>query len=85
MPFLAPLLLFGAVFAAAPIIIHLLTRRRFKLVEWAPMEYLKLTLRTNRRRLQLEQWILLAIRTLVILLLIFAVARPFLSGNAAAS
>ncbi len=85
MPFLAPLLLFGAIFASAPIIIHLLNRRRFKLVEWAPMEYLKLTLRTNRRRLQLEQWILLAIRTLVILLLIFAVARPFLSGNAAAA
>lgn len=85
MPFLAPLLLAGAVFAAAPLIIHLLNRRRFKLVEWAPMQYLKLTLRTNRRRLQLEQWILLAIRTLVILLLIFAVARPFLSGNAAGS
>jgi hypothetical protein len=85
LPFLAPLLLIGAVFAAAPIIIHLLNRRQFKLVEWAPMEYLKLTLRTNRRRLQLEQWILLAIRTLLILILIFAVARPFLSGNAAAS
>ncbi|MFN3167728.1 MAG: BatA domain-containing protein [Phycisphaeraceae bacterium] len=85
MPFLAPLLLIGAVFASAPIIIHLLNRRQFKLVEWAPMEYLKLTLRTNRRRLQLEQWVLLAIRTLVILLLIFAVARPFLSGDAAAS
>ncbi|MEM9345727.1 MAG: BatA domain-containing protein [Planctomycetota bacterium] len=85
MPFLAPLLLFGAVFAAAPIIIHLLNRRQFKLVEWAPMEYLKLTLRTNRRRLQLEQWILLAIRTLLILILIFAVARPFLSGNTAAA
>ena len=85
MPFLAPLLLFGAVFATAPIIIHLLNRRQFKLVEWAPMEYLKLTLRTNRRRLQLEQWILLAIRTLVILLLIFAVARPFLSGSAASA
>ena len=85
MPFLAPILLGGLIFASAPIIIHLLNRRRFKLVEWAPMQYLKLTLRTNRRRLQLEQWILLAIRTLVILLLIFAVARPFLSGNAAAS
>ncbi|MEM6259062.1 MAG: BatA domain-containing protein [Planctomycetota bacterium] len=85
MPFLAPLLLFGAAFAAAPIIIHLLNRRQFKLVEWAPMEYLKLTLRTNRRRLQLEQWILLAIRTLLILILIFAVARPFLSGNTAAA
>jgi len=85
LPFLAPLLLGGLVFASAPIIIHLLNRRRFKLVEWAPMRYLKLTLRTNRRRLQLEQWILLAIRTLVILLLIFAAARFYLTGNAAAA
>ncbi|MEM9415227.1 MAG: BatA domain-containing protein [Planctomycetota bacterium] len=83
--FLAPLLLGGLVFASAPLIIHLLNRRQFKLVEWAPMEYLKLTLRTNRRRLQLEQWILLALRTLLILLLIFAVARPLLNANAAAS
>lgn len=85
MPFLAPLLLFGAVFAAAPLIIHLLNRRQFKLVEWAPMEYLKLTLRTNRRRLQLEQWLLMAIRTLLILILIFTAARFYLSGNAAAA
>lgn len=85
MSFLAPLLLGGLVFASAPLIIHLLNRRRFKLVEWAPMEYLKLTLRTNRRRLQLEQWLLLALRTLLILLLIFAVARPLLNANAAAS
>lgn len=83
--FLAPLLLGGLVFAGAPLIIHLLNRRQFKLVEWAPMEYLKLTLRTNRRRLQLEQWLLLALRTLLILLLIFAVARPLLNANAAAS
>ncbi|XAL98641.1 BatA domain-containing protein [Phycisphaeraceae bacterium D3-23] len=85
MMFLAPLLLGGLVFASAPLIIHLLNRRQFKLVEWAPMEYLKLTLRTNRRRLQLEQWILLALRTLLILLLIFAVARPLLNANAGAS
>jgi len=85
MGFLAPLLLGGLVFASAPLIIHLLNRRQFKLIEWAPMEYLKLTLRTNRRRLQLEQWILLAIRTLLILLLIFAVARPLLASSTAAS
>jgi len=61
MQFLAPLLLTGTVLATAPIIIHLLNRRRFIRVDWAPMEYLKLTLKTNKRRLKLEQWLLLAI------------------------
>ena len=37
----------GLLLASVPIIIHLLNRRRFKLVEWAPMKYLKLTLQTN--------------------------------------
>lgn len=60
MHFLAPLLLAGTVLATAPIIIHLLNRRRFIRVNWAPMEYLKLTLKTNKRRLKLEQWLLLA-------------------------
>lgn len=80
MSFLSPLLLFGTVLAAAPIIIHLLNRRRFVRVDWAPMKYLKLTLKSNRRRMQIEQWILLAIRTLAILVLFFGLARPLGSG-----
>lgn len=81
MQFLAPLLLTGTVLATAPIIIHLLNRRRFIRVDWAPMEYLKLTLKTNKRRLKLEQWLLLAIRTLAVLALFLAVARPISSGT----
>lgn len=81
MHFLAPLLLAGTVLATAPIIIHLLNRRRFIRVDWAPMEYLKLTLKTNKRRLKLEQWLLLALRTLAVLALFFAVARPISSGT----
>jgi hypothetical protein len=54
MSFLAPALLTGLVLASAPIIIHLLNRRRFLRVEWGPMKYLKLTLKSNRRRLRLE-------------------------------
>lgn len=81
MHFMVPILLAGTVLATAPIIIHLLNRRRFTRVDWAPMEYLKLTLKTNRRRLRLEQWLLLAIRTLAVLALFFAVARPITSGT----
>src|SRR5215216_936505 len=81
MAFLNAYLLTGLVLASVPVIIHLLNRRRFQLVEWAPMKYLKLTIKTNRRRLRIEQLILLALRTLLIIMLILAVARPALSES----
>src|SRR5688500_3229802 len=79
MAFLSPILLSFLALASVPVIIHLLNRRRFQLVEWAPMKYLKLTIKTNRRRLRIEQLLLLALRTLMIVFLILAVARPVLS------
>src|SRR6476661_8837551 len=59
-----------------PIIIHILNRRRFKTVTWAAMEFLMRAMRKNRRRLEFEQWILLATRCLVVFLLGLALARP---------
>ena len=41
MQFLSSPLLMGLALASVPLIIHLLNRRRFELVEWAPMKYLK--------------------------------------------
>jgi hypothetical protein len=79
MSFLAAPLLFGLVLAGLPVLIHLLNRRRFQVIDWAPMKYLKLTLRTNRRRIQIEQILLLILRTLLIIILILAIARPVLS------
>src|SRR5438105_5795249 len=80
MSFLIPSLLGFLVLASVPIIIHLLNRRRFMRVDWAPMKYLKLTIKTNRRRLRIEQLILLAVRTLAIIILVLALARPLLSA-----
>jgi hypothetical protein len=64
--------------AAAPLIIHLLNRRKYREVSWAAIEYLLAAVRKNSRRVQIEQWILLAIRTLIIALLVLAVAEFFL-------
>ena len=36
MTFLSPLLIWGTLLGAIPLIIHLLNRRRFRRVEWAP-------------------------------------------------
>jgi hypothetical protein len=79
MTFLSPLLLWGTLLGAIPIIIHLLNRRRFRRVEWAPMRYLKLTIQRNRRRIQLEQLLLLLLRIALLALLFFYLARPVLN------
>src|SRR5580692_9716947 len=84
MTFLSPLLLSGLALASVPVIIHLLNRRRFIRIDWAPMAYLKLTIRKNRKRIQLEQWLLLAVRVLAVAALFFAVSRPTISNNALA-
>ncbi|WZO96227.1 BatA domain-containing protein [Isosphaeraceae bacterium EP7] len=79
MSFLSPLLIWGALLGAIPIIIHLLNRRRFRRVEWAPMRHLRLTIQRNRRRVQIEQWLLLLLRVAGLVLLFFLLARPVLN------
>jgi hypothetical protein len=69
----------GAAAMAAPILIHLLARRRFKRIRWAAMEFLIDAERRNRRRIRMEDWILMGLRCLAVLLLGLLVARPFLS------
>ena len=79
--FLAPAMLGFLALASAPVIIHLLNRRRFVRVDWAPMRVLRQTVASNRRRVKLEQWLLLALRTLAVAALVLAVARPMLAGS----
>lgn len=79
--FLNPLLLWALPLAAVPIIIHLLNRRRFKIVPWAAMEYLLAALKRNRKRIRMEQWLVLLLRVLAVLLLVFLVSRPQLGGG----
>ncbi|HEY7154588.1 MAG TPA: VWA domain-containing protein [Gemmataceae bacterium] len=62
----------GAV--SIPIIIHLLNRRRFQVVTWAAMRFLLAAQKKNSRRMRLEQIVLLAVRCLMVLLLVLAMA-----------
>lgn len=74
----------GAAAVSLPIIIHLLNRRRFRIIEWAAMDFLLEADRKNRRRVQVENLILLALRCLAMLLLGLLLARPFMPGMLAA-
>ena len=73
-------LLYALAAAGVPILIHLLNRRKYREVPWAAMRFLLAALRKNRRRVRIEQWLLLAIRTLVVLLVVWAMAKPFLES-----
>ncbi|WP_254508654.1 BatA domain-containing protein [Anatilimnocola floriformis] len=63
--------------ACGPIIIHLLNRRRYRTVQWAAMDFLKEAMQRNRRILHLRDMVLLAMRTLAVLLFGLALAQPF--------
>ena len=71
----------GLIAIASPIIIHLLNRRRFKIVEWAAMEFLLNASKKNRRRIQLENIILLVLRCIAIFLVGLLLARPFFPND----
>ena len=75
-----PILQFGIAATALPILIHLLNRRKYREMRWAAMRFLVAALRKNQRRVKVEQWLLLAIRTLVVLLVVSAMAKPFLES-----
>ena len=84
--FLSPALFYGGAAAvAAPILIHLLARRRFKRIRWAAMDFLIDAERRNRRRVRMEEWILLALRCLAVLLIAIMIGRPFLEPAGVAS
>jgi len=79
-----PALLFGgAALALVPILIHLLNKRKFKVVDWAATDFLFEADKKNRRRVQLEDLLILLLRVAAVLLLVALLARPYLSSATA--
>ena len=78
--FANPLMLWGLAGASLPLLIHLLNRRKFREEPWAAMRFLLAAMRKNQRRVRLEHWLLLAIRTAILLLVAMAMAKPFLEA-----
>lgn len=76
----APWLLAGLALAAIPIILHLLYKRRYREVEWAAMKFLLEASRKNSRRIRLEQLLLLAVRVLILVLVVGALAEPYVES-----
>ena len=80
MSFLSQPILWGLFAASVPVIIHLLNRRRFRIVKWAATSFLLKASRESRGKKKLKHFLILACRALAIAALIFAVARPLIGG-----
>jgi hypothetical protein len=75
----------GATAVSSPILIHLINRLRFKRIRWAAMEFLLKAQLRNRRRLIIEQLVLLALRCFIVMLVVSFLVRPqWLLGDTSA-
>ena len=81
MTFLQPWMLWGLLAAAAPIVIHLLNRLRYRSIRWGAMYFLRRVTRSAMRRSRLRHYIILACRTLALMLVALAMTRPMLGGR----
>jgi len=83
--FAAPWALVGLAAAAIPVLLHLFARREPPTVVFPATRYLAETARTHHRRFTLQHWLLLIVRTLLIVALVLAAAGPTLPSGGAAS
>lgn len=74
----------GAGLVAAPILIHLINRMRYRKVRFAAMEFLLASQEKNRRRVLIEQLLLLLLRVLIVIGIVLLLARLVLDPSALA-
>lgn len=74
--FLYPAFLFGLLAASLPILIHLLNRRRLQRIRFPAVRFILLSQKRISRSYRLRHWLLLALRTLAVILLVLLLANP---------
>jgi hypothetical protein len=83
MPFylLNPWMLIGLAALAVPVVIHLLNRRRFDVVDWGAMQFLRIS-NVTRRRILLEEILLMLLRMALLAVLVLGLAAPVSTSQA---
>ncbi len=82
MTFLNPLFLFGLLGMTVPLVIHLLSRRSARRIEFSSLDFLRNLERKSLRRVRVRQILLLLLRMLLVAAVAIAMARPALTGGA---
>ncbi len=81
MTFLNPAVLFGLLAASIPVLLHFLNLRRLRTIDFSTLTFLKELQKSTLRKLKLQQWLLLLLRTLLILFIVLAFSRPVIHGS----
>ena len=77
MLFLHPWLLLGLTGIGVPIVLHLFNRRKSRTSDWGAMRFLEESINQRRRRVLLEEILLLVTRCLILACAALIFARPF--------
>ena len=85
MLFLHPWLLLGLTGIGVPIVLHLFNRRKSRTSDWGALRFLEESINQRRRRVLLEEILLLVTRCLILACAALIFARPFLAGHASVS
>ena len=81
MTFLSPSILWGLLAITIPIIIHLISLRHTRDTEFSTLRFIKSLKHETIRHLRIKQWLLVLLRTIVILCLILMFSRPLMTGT----
>ncbi len=76
---ISPLYLSGVLLLALPVLLHLVQRQSRSGIKFPSLMFLKKIQYREKRRLKIRNWWLLVLRCLLLLLVVLAFARPFLS------
>ncbi|MFN9851219.1 MAG: BatA domain-containing protein, partial [Planctomycetota bacterium] len=77
MSFLTPLYALAALAVAVPILLHLVRREPKNRLEFSSLLFLPESPPRLTRNSRIEHWLLLLLRSLVLLMIAFAFARPY--------
>jgi hypothetical protein len=80
--FLHPIYLLGLLAASLPILIHLLNRRKLNRIRFPAVRFILLSQKRISRSYRLRHWLLLALRTLAVVLLALLLANPIFQTGA---
>ncbi len=83
MLFLNPWMLLGLLGISIPIVLHIFNRRKSRTLDWGAMLFLEDSLNHRRRRVLIEEILLLATRCLIIVSAALVFARPFMATRSA--
>ena len=81
MLFSQPAFLWGLLAVAIPVIVHLFSFRRYRKVYFSNVERLTGLQHEQRRRSNLRQWLVLAMRILAVVMLVMAFAQPVIPAS----